>query len=746
LGKIIMVKFSMFNMYKIIIRLITVIALNNICLNAQTNNVGIGTTTPHPSALLDIDASTTNNKGVLIPRLSAIQRLAIPSPANGLLVYDTDSACFLFWDAVLSNWKSLCNSSQEGGNGITGATGNPGTIGLTGVTGNNGTTGAIGTTGETGLIGATGSIGYTGATGAMGTTGETGLIGATGSIGYTGATGDIGITGATGADLGTHWTITGNTGTVDSINFIGTIDNVPFNIKVNNEKSGRIDNTLSNVFYGYKAGNVNTANNNTFIGDQAGATNTSGYQNTALGRGAMYLNTTGHVNTAVGAYALYSNTTGVGNSAMGRSALSYNTTGGVNTAIGQGAMYLNTTGSENTASGSNALDENTSGDGNTATGSRTLTSNTIGNNNSAMGITAMHYNTTGSANVALGAGALFQNTDKSYTVSIGDSSLFNNGLGASAPSDAIENTAIGSKALFSTTTGAGNTAAGYHALYSNTSGSNNVAIGNNAGNTSTPSNANTLGSYNVFIGANAGPGVISSASLQNAIAIGKNAQINTNNSMVLGGTGADAVNVGIGTTSPSATLEVIGDVKIVDGTQGTGKVLTSDAAGLASWQTPSYTRDVALLTYDLPSGSNENSTIAGTWTTRPLNTEVSDLNSITTLSANQFTLPAGTYIIQFEQIFTSHINSEMQFRSRIRNITDGTTVALGLTTRMHIASGESANMSSPGTGIFTITSPKTFEIQYYAQSSLAPGLGIGSPSPSGEVERFVSIFIERIAQ
>ncbi len=47
-------------------------------------------------------------------------------------------------------------------------------------------------------------------------------------------------------------------------------------------------------------------------------------------------------------------------------------------------------------------------------------------------------------------------------------------------------------------------------------------------------------------------------------------------------------NVGIGTTVPTAKLDVSGTVKISDGTQGTGKILTSDANGLASWQ-PSLT-------------------------------------------------------------------------------------------------------------------------------------------------------------
>jgi uncharacterized protein (TIGR02145 family) len=47
-----------------------------------------------------------------------------------------------------------------------------------------------------------------------------------------------------------------------------------------------------------------------------------------------------------------------------------------------------------------------------------------------------------------------------------------------------------------------------------------------------------------------------------------------------------AQNVGIGTSTPSAKLHIAGNVKIADGTQGAGKVLTSDANGLASWATP----------------------------------------------------------------------------------------------------------------------------------------------------------------
>jgi hypothetical protein len=47
----------------------------------------------------------------------------------------------------------------------------------------------------------------------------------------------------------------------------------------------------------------------------------------------------------------------------------------------------------------------------------------------------------------------------------------------------------------------------------------------------------------------------------------------------------DGGNVGIGTVNPTSKLEVAGSVKIVDGTEGTNKILTSDASGNATWKT-----------------------------------------------------------------------------------------------------------------------------------------------------------------
>lgn len=50
-------------------------------------------------------------------------------------------------------------------------------------------------------------------------------------------------------------------------------------------------------------------------------------------------------------------------------------------------------------------------------------------------------------------------------------------------------------------------------------------------------------------------------------------------------------NVGIGTQTPSAKLEVNGRVRITDGTQAEGRVLVSDANGYAIWKTPEVRRD-----------------------------------------------------------------------------------------------------------------------------------------------------------
>ncbi len=79
------------------------ITLFLIVFYTKGQNVGIGNTNPHPSAVLDISDST---KGVLIPRMTFTQRNGIQNPALGLMLYQTDSIKgYWFYDGQL--WKHL---------------------------------------------------------------------------------------------------------------------------------------------------------------------------------------------------------------------------------------------------------------------------------------------------------------------------------------------------------------------------------------------------------------------------------------------------------------------------------------------------------------------------------------------------------------------------------------------------------------------------------------------------------------
>ncbi|NUM50863.1 MAG: collagen-like protein [Flavobacteriales bacterium] len=166
--------------------------------NAQ-NNVGVGTNSPDASAALDV---TANDKGVLVPRLSTIQINAIPNPATGLLVYDTNVGCFFFNSGTPGApvWTNLCTGGIPGATGATGSTGPQGIAGVTGPTGANGVTGATGANGANGATGSTGPQGIAGVTGATGANGVTGATGPQGIAGVTGPTGANGVTGATGAN------------------------------------------------------------------------------------------------------------------------------------------------------------------------------------------------------------------------------------------------------------------------------------------------------------------------------------------------------------------------------------------------------------------------------------------------------------------------------------------------------------------------------------------------------------------
>jgi len=71
----------------------------------HSQSVGIGTTTPHASAALDVSSVT---QGMLVPRMSSSQRTMISSPAPGLLVFDLTTNSFWFRNS--STWVELVDS------------------------------------------------------------------------------------------------------------------------------------------------------------------------------------------------------------------------------------------------------------------------------------------------------------------------------------------------------------------------------------------------------------------------------------------------------------------------------------------------------------------------------------------------------------------------------------------------------------------------------------------------------------
>lgn len=72
--------------------------------------VGIGTINPNTSAALDIESTS---KGLLIPRMTAAQRVAINTPADGLVVYQTDSNPGLYC-YVNGSWSDLSGGPTSG--------------------------------------------------------------------------------------------------------------------------------------------------------------------------------------------------------------------------------------------------------------------------------------------------------------------------------------------------------------------------------------------------------------------------------------------------------------------------------------------------------------------------------------------------------------------------------------------------------------------------------------------------------
>ncbi len=74
--------------------------------------MGIGTTTPNSSSILDLTSTT---KAFLPPRLTTAQRKLIANPSAGMMIFNTDSTCIEIYRG--SSWLNLCSVVQTLFNG-----------------------------------------------------------------------------------------------------------------------------------------------------------------------------------------------------------------------------------------------------------------------------------------------------------------------------------------------------------------------------------------------------------------------------------------------------------------------------------------------------------------------------------------------------------------------------------------------------------------------------------------------------
>ncbi len=313
--------------------------------------LGNNPTTIGASSLLEMEST---NKGLVLPRMTTAQIMAIESPLQGMLVYNTDSNGIA--QRTSTAWQYLC---QTGGP-------NSPTSNDWHINGNSGTMDGTNFLGTTDNVPLNFRLNNQKA----------------GRIDNTNANAFFGY-------------LAGNNNTSGTQNtFVG-------------QQAG-FNNTTGvwNTFVGDSAGYSNTSGfRNTGIGYKSLLNNTTGWWNDAFGYKTLYSNTTGSDNMAVGHAVLFSNTTGIHNVGVGNDAIVSNTTGGGNSVVGYGALYFNNDPiGYNTAMGYNAMWASTIGSFNTAIGRSSLT-NTTGTYNTALGDNSGGNNTSGSNNTFIGSSA-----------------------------------------------------------------------------------------------------------------------------------------------------------------------------------------------------------------------------------------------------------------------------------------------------------------------------------------------------
>ena len=130
---------------------------------------------------------------------------------------------------------------------------------------------------------------------------------------------------------------------------------------------------------------------------------------------------------------------------------------------------------------------------------------------------------------------------------------------------------------------------------------------------------------------------------------------------------------------------------------------------------------VAVIADVKSSGTNGGGFTNGAWRTRDINTEISDPDSIVTISSNQFTLGAGTYLISW----SAGVYKVGSHVTRLYDVTG--TASLGYGMSGFGGTGNESQNQSPGSFIHAPTANNTYEIQHQPGSTQGTnGFGVAN--------------------
>lgn len=144
--------------------------------------------------------------------------------------------------------------------------------------------------------------------------------------------------------------------------------------------------------------------------------------------------------------------------------------------------------------------------------------------------------------------------------------------------------------------------------------------------------------------------------------------------------------------------------------------------GDQTWNNPfAYYVKVSEVESQNTSGGSSSS---GAWTTRVLNTKDSDTSSIASLSSNQVTLPAGTYIVRVSAPF---FGTTGEAQIRLQNITASSTILTGQT----VFTTANVSLLDSLSGIFTLSGTSALAVQYQSNGSQS-STGLGEAGNFGQ--------------